>query len=320
MDSDTSRHGGFVFYHYQPSLAGSAFFASVFFLSTILHAWQIIRTKTWFFIPMFVGTLMEGIGYVGRCLSSSEPLELGPFILQSTLLLISPALFAASIYIILGRLIVHLGAQKHSLVRVDWLTRTFVTVDVFSFLMQGSGAGIMAQGAESMNTGQKIILAGLIVQIIGFGVFMVVTVVFHLRINKTVASTFTRVSQYEPDSDRERPGPGVLSLGPRGVSWRTMLWALYAASAMIMVRSVFRVVEYAQGNDGYLLRSEVWLFVFDGVLMFITVALFHPYHPSKVLGSTNTGTGNVREEDGFPLDSVAARSNSPEGNYSRYYR
>ncbi len=32
---------------------------------------------------------------------------------------------------------------------------------------------------------------------------------------------------------------------------------LYAASTLILVRSIFRVIEFAQGNDGYFMRSEV---------------------------------------------------------------
>jgi hypothetical protein len=55
------------------------------------------------------------------------------------LILLGPALYAASIYMVLGRLIVYLDAQEHSLVRVSWMTKIFVTGDVISFLMQCGG-------------------------------------------------------------------------------------------------------------------------------------------------------------------------------------
>jgi hypothetical protein len=65
--------------------------------------------------------------------------KLGPFIIQSLLLLVAPALFAASIYIILGRVILLVDGERYSLIRQRWLTTIFVCGDVFSFLIQGGG-------------------------------------------------------------------------------------------------------------------------------------------------------------------------------------
>lgn len=64
---------------------------------------------------------------------------MGPFLINSLLPLVAPALFAASIYMELGRLIIVLHAQQHSLIRVKWLTKIFVTGDVLSFLLQAGG-------------------------------------------------------------------------------------------------------------------------------------------------------------------------------------
>ena len=64
---------------------------------------------------------------------------LAPYVMQSTLLLVAPALFAASIYMELGRIIHLVKGQKHALIRVSWMTKIFVTGDILSFLMQASG-------------------------------------------------------------------------------------------------------------------------------------------------------------------------------------
>lgn len=64
---------------------------------------------------------------------------IGPYVMQSTLLLVAPALFAASIYMGLGRIIYLVKGQKFSLIRVNWMTKVFVAGDVLSFLMQASG-------------------------------------------------------------------------------------------------------------------------------------------------------------------------------------
>lgn len=84
---------------------------------------------------------VEFIGYIGRALSSKEApnYTLGPYIMQSTLLLVAPALFAASIYMELGRVIHLVKGEKLSIIRVNWMTKIFVAGDVLSFLMQASG-------------------------------------------------------------------------------------------------------------------------------------------------------------------------------------
>lgn len=66
-------------------------------------------------------------------------MALGPYIVQTMLILVAPPLFAASIYMTLGRVVVKLGAEKQSIVPVRFLTKTFVVGDVISFLMQCGG-------------------------------------------------------------------------------------------------------------------------------------------------------------------------------------
>lgn len=58
--------------------------------------------------------------------------------------------------------------------------------------------------------------------------------------------------------------------------------ALYIGSMLIMVRSVFRAVEYLQGFDGYLLRHEIYLYIFDATLMFLVMVLFNWIHPAEI--------------------------------------
>ena len=73
--------------------------------------------------------------------------------------------------------------------------------------------------------------------------------------------------------------------------------ALYVASLFIMVRSMFRVVEYIQGRGGYLMSKEVWLYIFDGVLMFCVTVLFNVVHPSIAV----PGRKGKVAEDGYMM-------------------
>ena len=71
--------------------------------------------------------------------NETQDWKLGPFILQSLLLLVAPALYAASIYMMLGRIILLTDGEQHSMIRKRWLTKIFVAGDVASFMMQGAG-------------------------------------------------------------------------------------------------------------------------------------------------------------------------------------
>lgn len=84
---------------------------------------------------------VEVIGYIGRALSHNEAPDytLGPYIIQSILLLVAPALFAASIYMELARIVLMVEGDHALIIRRRWLTRIFVTGDVVSFLMQSGG-------------------------------------------------------------------------------------------------------------------------------------------------------------------------------------
>lgn len=85
--------------------------------------------------------LVEAVGYIGRAMSSPEypNFTKNPYIIQSVLLLLGPTLYAASIYMILGRLIVLLEADNYSIIKPKWLTKFFVLGDVLSFFAQGGG-------------------------------------------------------------------------------------------------------------------------------------------------------------------------------------
>jgi len=57
---------------------------------------------------------------------------------------------------------------------------------------------------------------------------------------------------------------------------------LYFASLFIMVRSIFRVAEYVQGDNGYLLQHEYWLYIFDAALMAMVMIAYNVVHPNEV--------------------------------------
>ena len=167
----------------------------------------------------------------------------------------------------------------HSLIKLRWLTKIFVAGDVLSFVMQALGehglnsgarfayltrklgAGITAKKTESaVNRGQKVITGGLFVQVIFFVFFLVVAIVFQRRTNRK---------------------PTARSSSP-DVPWRKHMRVLYLVSALILIRSILRLEEYAEGTTGFVLSHEYFLYIFDSLLMLCVMVLFNFVHPSEV--------------------------------------
>ncbi|KAF4434514.1 RTM1 [Fusarium acutatum] len=258
---DSGADGGFALYHYDPSIAAAVIVALVFIGVTLLHFWQLVRERCWFMIPLAIGGILQVIGYAARAKSGQESPNwtLGPYIIQAIFLLVAPALYAASIYMELGRIIIMVEGESRSLIPLKWLTKIFVIGDVLSFFLQGGGGGYQSSGTlEALDLGAKIIIGGLFVQLIFFGVFIIIAVAF----NRSINSSPTGRSHVVP--------------------WKKHIYVLYAGSVLIMVRSIFRAVEYLQGNDGFLLKHEVYLYVFDAILMILVMILFSWYHPAEI--------------------------------------
>ncbi|KAF7716856.1 RTA-like protein [Penicillium ucsense] len=263
MASKDSENTGFAFYHYDPSMGAAVVFVLLFIGTTGYHMMQMFKSRTWFFIPFAIGGIFEIIGYIGRAASSKQSPNwtLGPYLVQTLFLLLAPALLAASIYMFLGRIILVLQAESHALMKKKWLTKVFVTGDVLSFLLQGAGGGIQSSGSlEGMKTGEHIIVAGLVIQILFFAFFIV------------TATHFDRKLMKYPIPRARSPS----------IPWRRHLNILYLTSGLIMIRSMFRLIEYAQGNGGYILRHELYLYIFDSLLMFLTMVIFNVVHPQEI--------------------------------------
>lgn len=149
-------------YAYTPSLAAAVILTILFALATALHAYQLIKTRAWYLIPIGIGRLctptsppylprnapfanqklaVEWIGYIGRAMSSQQGGDwtIGPYIMQSLLLLKAPLFFAASIYMSLARIAQGIGAEDRCIISPRWLTRIFVTGDVLSLLVVFGG-------------------------------------------------------------------------------------------------------------------------------------------------------------------------------------
>ena len=207
---------------------------------------------------------VQVIGYGTRVFSHYHTNQVAPYAVQSSFILLAPVLYAASIYMVLGRLVRSMHGERFSIVRPTRMTKLFVFGDVLALNVQGNGAGLTAN-EKYRQLGEYLVIAGLFVQLIVFGFFVVAALVFHMRMRRDIAKESESRPNFSPN-----------------IPWRQGLKMLYACSALIMVRSVFRVIEYVMGTDGYLLSNEWPMYVFDGVLMWAVQVIFFIWCPDSI--------------------------------------
>ncbi|RAQ42116.1 RTA1 like protein [Aspergillus flavus] len=245
------------FYHYNPSVAAAVIALICYGARTGFHIFQLWKLRSWFFTTFVVGAIMMTVGYVFRTASAKDKTAIGPYIGQNVCIL-PPSLYAATIYMIYSRIVLFSRSLELSIISPHKVTKIFVIGDVIAFLMQASGGGMMAIPSMS-SLGQKVTIVGLFVQLVFFGGFFTLSVIFHQRVQKLKCVR-------------------VLSM-PYG----PLLYTLFGVSFLIIVRCLFRIVEFCQGNAGYLASHEVFMYVFDTLLMFVVQTVFHFLHPANVL-------------------------------------
>ncbi|PVH95388.1 hypothetical protein DM02DRAFT_482480, partial [Periconia macrospinosa] len=250
-------------YYYTPTFTGAVITASIFLVLFVIHTTLLLRTRTWFCTPLAIGALCEVIGFGARAYSHSNKTysrtNAGPLIaliVQAVLILLAPILFAATIYMFLGRIIRATGHTSLSPININNVTKIFVWCDFILLNLQSTGASLFtnSKGRTWMVTlGRAVVLVGLVVQIVVFGFFVVVAGMWHRRMRR---------------GDRE-----VVRRSVEGFRWERYMVMLYVVSGIITARNFFRVAEFAMGEDGYLNTNEWPVFAFDASLMAVVLVI-----------------------------------------------
>ncbi|KAH7139287.1 putative RTA1 domain protein [Dendryphion nanum] len=266
----------FDLYPYNPSAPIAWTFLVLFAIAGVVHLLFMIPLRAWSFIPLILGCAGEAGGYYGRAWSHNN-IRLGSaYLIQLMLILASAPLIAATIYMTLGRIIRALDAEEHAVFSPRWTTKIYVVIDIGSFVCQMAGSAMQASGdAEGVKLGNNIVMGGLGFQLAAFAIFIVMAAVFHRRLNT------------EPTAHSRRPN----------VKWRRHLWNLYAVSVLVFVRSLFRLIEFAEGPESKLYKTEVYLYIFDAALMFLVVALMAIIHPGLLVRSVRKAEVMLSPDD-----------------------
>jgi hypothetical protein len=56
---DSGQHIDFKLYRYTPSVAAAVIFIILFTITTAFHVWQLIKSRSWYFIAFVLGGICE---------------------------------------------------------------------------------------------------------------------------------------------------------------------------------------------------------------------------------------------------------------------
>lgn len=163
----------------------------------------------------------------------------------------------------LGRLVTALGAERHALVSPRWCAKIYVLIDFACLASQIAGTVMPASGDPHLvDISRKVILGGLIAQLVALCFFVFMT----WRARRRIA----------------RSKVAVL-LEDASLAWENHFRALEAVTVLVILRSFVRMVEYAQGENGFVISHEAFIYVFDATPMFLTVTTYVVLHPSRLI-------------------------------------
>lgn len=116
----------------------------------------------------------------------------------------------------------------------------------------------MLANDTTASKGQNIMKVGVVVQVLFFGVFIATIIIFHMRLAKQGSRT------------------------KNIVPWKKHIVALYTTGILILVRSIFRLIEFVESADGPLSRYEWLSYLFDAVMILISCAILNYIHPGEI--------------------------------------
>ncbi|KAJ7113073.1 RTA1 like protein-domain-containing protein [Mycena epipterygia] len=262
-----------------PAVAPAAIAALLYALSGTVHWIQWFRHgRQPFMLLLPIGMTAMVVGFIVRILVHHSPTSLGLNIVTVLLILLSPCLFLALDYSILGRLSGTLGPEVSSKTMFITPTRVatiFVWADVGTFLVQALGGSMTTSSTKkTVDLGNNIVLIGLGIQLVSFALFVTLALVFGSRVRARF-----------PEVWHVRGGAPFTAFGGHVADWRILYYTLCVTCGGILIRSIFRMAEGIQGHSGYISQHEAFFYCFDALPLWVSMTLYCVVWPPRFLTS-----------------------------------
>ncbi|KIK71528.1 hypothetical protein GYMLUDRAFT_150151 [Collybiopsis luxurians FD-317 M1] len=278
--------GGF-FLKAWPAAIGVALYG----ISGALHWLHFFRIGGRFLLTLTIGMTCMAIGMIFRIVVSHSPYSLGLYIIQDLFVLLSPCAFLATDYMLLSRLANSLGrdiADDCLFIPSRRITKMFVWSDVITFWIQATGGGLSIQ-QKVAKLGTDIAMAGLILQLVSFGLFSLLLVMFGF----SVRSKYPRVWRISTQNESLSSVVGPFKTSTIS-NWKFLYFTMCLTCIGILIRSIFRIAEFAGGYTGYLATHEGYFFLLDALPLWIAMTLYVFVWPARFI--------NGEEQSGYSRD------------------
>lgn len=198
-----------------------------------------------------------------------SPYNVMYFVIQYFFIVVAPVMFSAAIYTILS-ILINVTSRDLAPMRPKLILWIFITCDVIATGVQVCGAALIGKSQSDRKdptTANNILLGGLAFQVFTFAIFIVLFSIFLARASRA----------------------GYLR-GLRGFVCSTSI-----ASAMVYLRTVFRLAETAEGLQGSLSTKEVFFGTLEFAPVVVAVFLFVAWHPGRCIPRRQRITPVVKE-------------------------
>ncbi|KAK9417124.1 putative RTA-like protein [Seiridium unicorne] len=249
------------FYAYDPQVAAAAVACAVFGANAIYALIQTVRKRSWVWLVMVFAIALDCFGFGVRIKSAADVTSRGLYIAQYLCIILAPVFMAGIIYVVFGRIVIHVIPARARTVKLLWVpgefaairdlkhtsdaydqarwaTPIFVGCDLIALILQGAGAAIVVgtqptdeNAQDKVNRGKDIAMTGVAVQLAGFGVFSIVAARFHVISKQFASELESKILQTEGDKtvtlqDSSR------RFNPH---WKRILFAVNTSCALILV-------------------------------------------------------------------------------------
>jgi hypothetical protein len=241
-------------------------------MSLLLFIFQAVWSKRFigFSIAMLSGSILELLGYIGRVMAHNNPFDQNSFLLQIICLTIAPAFYAAGLYFCLSRIVLTFGADNSRL-SPGLYPKIFLPCDFFSLVLQALGGGMASAATHTGKnpaTGNHIMIAGLVFQVVTLLVFIILSTDFAIR-TWTRIRTLGKAQALDPTHAKLRDS----------FKFRGFIIALIFATLCIFTRSVYRVAELSEGWTGYLISTQKFFISLEGAIVAAGILSLNAFHP-----------------------------------------
>ncbi|KAH9894680.1 hypothetical protein F4778DRAFT_286687 [Xylariomycetidae sp. FL2044] len=305
------------YYNYDPQSAPAVAVAVIFGVLTCLHIVLAILYRKRYAWVLIMGGLWETIAFVLHSLGARDQQQVGYATAWQILFLLAPLWINAFVYMTFARVAWFFSSslplpllpspsspsgpqhqqqeqqvqeqkqqkQQRKIfgIKPASLAKYFVWADVLTFVVQAAGARVIQIGLD-------VYLAGMGVQQAFILLFLALMVVFHVRATTATATApvvllLLREREEEEASSTTGVQEPFRQKKQQQPSWLPLQIALYAVLALITVRIIYRICEFAGGitPSNPVPFHEEYSYALDCLPMMLALVILAVWHPGRTL-------------------------------------